>query len=132
MARAERPAVVFYDGACGMCADAAAKGRRWQRPGAIEWVDAATGDGRRRLAARGLLEQARDSLVVVEGDRVSLESTAAVRTALRLRWPWKAWAALWLVPRPWRDAAYRRIAAKRMRDEACVIGQAGPRDPGRR
>ena len=121
MRKARPPAMVLYDGACGMCRDSAEKGRRFQRPGAIEWVDANSEEGRRILTERGLLEKAKDSLIVVEGGRVSLESSAVVRAALRLRWPWKAYAAVWLVPRLWRDAAYRRIAARRLRDEACAL-----------
>ena len=59
--------------------------------------------------------------------RAWLRSAAAIQVARRLRWPHKAQAALWLVPRPWRDAAYRWVAKRRHRD-ACEL----PSPPDRR
>jgi predicted DCC family thiol-disulfide oxidoreductase YuxK len=115
------PAIVLYDGACGLCRGLVVKGRRRQRPGAIEWLDSASAEGQALLRRRGLLGREADSLIVVEGDRVSLESAAAVRITLRLRWPWKAAAAVWIVPRPLRDAAYRAVAKRRSRHAACGL-----------
>jgi predicted DCC family thiol-disulfide oxidoreductase YuxK len=108
-------AIVLYDGACGMCVDAAEKGRRWQRPGALRWVDNASAEGRAILRRHGLEGEADRSIVVVDSRGATTESAAAVRVARRLRWPWKAYAALWVVPKPVRDWVYRRIAARRIR-----------------
>lgn len=118
------PAVVLYDGSCGVCTDSMLKGKRYQRAGALEWVDNGSETGQALLRERGLIGKERDSLIVVEGDRVSLDSTAIVRSALRLRWPWKAYAAIWVVPKPLRDAAYRRVAANRARHAECRLPAA--------
>jgi predicted DCC family thiol-disulfide oxidoreductase YuxK len=113
------PAIILYDGLCGMCTKAAVRGRKYQRPGALRWVDNGSPEGQALLARFGLSAVADDSLIVIEGNRVSTESSAAVRTALRLRWPWRASAALWLVPKPLRDAGYRWVAARR--DRQCAL-----------
>jgi predicted DCC family thiol-disulfide oxidoreductase YuxK len=52
-------------------------------------------------------------LVLVEGDRVYLRSTASLRIARRLTWPWSMLAVLLVVPRPLRDLVYRGVAVVR-------------------
>ncbi|HUR25137.1 MAG TPA: DCC1-like thiol-disulfide oxidoreductase family protein [Candidatus Thermoplasmatota archaeon] len=118
------PAIVLFDGSCGMCTGNMLRGRRWQRAGAIEWVDNGSDRGRSLLRDHGLLGKEQDSLIVIEGDRVSLGSSSIIRTALRLRWPWKASAAMWLAPRPLRDAVYRRVSANRSKHSACKFPAA--------
>jgi predicted DCC family thiol-disulfide oxidoreductase YuxK len=107
------PALVLYDPDCGMCTRLAEIGRRRQRPGALEWVPNDSEQAQELLRRHGLLGREQDTLVVVEGESATQESAAVVRTALRLRWPWKGAAAVWLVPRPLRDAVYRRISERR-------------------
>ena len=117
-------AIVLFDGSCGMCTANMRRGMRYQRPGAIRWVDNGSEEGQALLRERGLLGKEQDSLIVIEGGRVSLESGAVVRTALRLRWPWKASAATWVVPKPLRDALYRRVSANRAKHAACRLPAA--------
>jgi predicted DCC family thiol-disulfide oxidoreductase YuxK len=53
------------------------------------------------------------SMVLIERGRVYLRSNAALRVALRLRWPWPLLYAARLVPRIVRDWAYDAFAARR-------------------
>lgn len=123
---AAAPAIVLYDGSCGLCTGTMSRGQRCQRPGAIEWVDNGSSEGQALLREHGLLGKEKDSLIVIEGDRVSIESAAIVRSSLRLRWPWKASSALWIVPKPLRDAVYRRVSASRARHAACRLPAPTP------
>lgn len=125
--QAAAPAIVLYDGSCGLCTGTMLRGKRYQRPGAIEWVDNGSEEGQALLRGRGLLGKEQDSLLVVEGERVSRGSAAVVRVSLRLRWPWKSSAALWIVPKPLRDAGYRQVAARRAKHAACRLPAARPR-----
>ncbi|MEO7397057.1 MAG: DCC1-like thiol-disulfide oxidoreductase family protein [Ilumatobacteraceae bacterium] len=118
------PAIVLYDGACGMCRGNMEQGKLYQRPGAIEWIDNSSDEGQALLRERGLLGKEKDSLIVIEGQRVSLDSAAIIRSALGLRWPWKAFAAIWILPRPLRDAVYRRTAKNRARHAECRLPDA--------
>jgi predicted DCC family thiol-disulfide oxidoreductase YuxK len=65
------------------------------------------------------------SVVLVEDGRLYTRSTAALRIARRLAWPWRLLSALIVVPRPLRDAVYDLVARNRYRwfgrGEACRI-----------
>ncbi|MFA5943305.1 MAG: DCC1-like thiol-disulfide oxidoreductase family protein [Candidatus Thermoplasmatota archaeon] len=118
---ATAPAIVLYDGACGMCSENARKGRLYQRPGALAWVDNSSNEGQALLRRRGLLGKEQDSLIVLEGDQAYLDSDAAVRSAQGLRWPWRAYAGIRFLPKAMRNAMYRRIAAQRSRHVECRL-----------
>ncbi|HJQ93818.1 MAG TPA: DCC1-like thiol-disulfide oxidoreductase family protein, partial [Candidatus Thermoplasmatota archaeon] len=113
--------IVLYDDHCGTCTTNAARGRRYQRAGALEWLGNSTPRAQAILRERGLLGKEQDSLIVIEGGRVSMGSASVVRAVLGLRWPWKASAALWIVPKPLRDAVYRRVSANRARHAECRL-----------
>lgn len=115
------PALVLYDGRCGMCIGNAQKGRKYQRAGALEWIDNGSPRAQALLKERGLLGREQDSLIVLDGERAYLDSDAIVRSAQGLRWPWRVYAGIQFLPRSWRDAAYRRIAAQRSRHTECQL-----------
>jgi predicted DCC family thiol-disulfide oxidoreductase YuxK len=54
-------------------------------------------------------------MILIEGDRAYLRSTASLRIAARLGWPWSLLRVFLGVPVPVRDAVYRVIAAVRHR-----------------
>ena len=54
-----------------------------------------------------------DSVVLVEGDRIYTQSTAALRVARGLGFPWSLSYAFIVVPKPLRDAAYAWVARNR-------------------
>jgi predicted DCC family thiol-disulfide oxidoreductase YuxK len=66
-----------------------------------------------------------DSLALIEDGRLFTHSTAALRMARYLRWPWRGLAAFWIVPRPIRDAVYRWFARHRYawfgKTESCRV-----------
>jgi predicted DCC family thiol-disulfide oxidoreductase YuxK len=53
------------------------------------------------------------TIVLIDDTGVHTRSEAVLRIARRLSGPWPLLAALRLVPRPMRDAAYRAVAARR-------------------
>jgi predicted DCC family thiol-disulfide oxidoreductase YuxK len=56
-----------------------------------------------------------DSIVLLEAGIVYKRSTAVLRIARQLSWPWSLLYVFILVPRPIRDYAYRWVAANRYR-----------------
>lgn len=66
-----------------------------------------------------------DSLVLLEGERYYLKSTAALRIARQLAGLWKLMFGIILVPRHLRDAVYIYFAKNRYRwfgkKEACML-----------
>jgi predicted DCC family thiol-disulfide oxidoreductase YuxK len=118
--------VILFDGVCNLC------------NGFVRFVIARDRVGRFRFAplesdaARRLLGQADadrsvlpGSLVLVEGDRVFRRSTAALRIARGLGWPWRLAYGLIAVPRPLRDWVYDVVARHRYqwfgRRDVCMV-----------
>lgn len=106
-------AVVLFDGVCNLC------------NGSVRFIIARDSHARFRFApldseaARRLLMECDyssplpDSVALIERGVVYTRSSAALRIARRLRFPWPLFYALTLVPRPLRDAAYDLIANHR-------------------
>ena len=107
--------VILFDGTCVFCRGsvgfiAARDPQNYFKFGASQ-SDAAQplreGYGLDAVTAR--------SIVLIEGDRAYLKSTAALRIAARLTFPWSLARFLLFIPRPIRDAVYEIVAAIRHR-----------------
>jgi predicted DCC family thiol-disulfide oxidoreductase YuxK len=120
--------IVLFDGVCNLC------------NGSVVFVIAR--DPERRFAfaalqtdaARALLRQASapdplpDTIVLIENGRVYTKSTAALRIARGLRFPWPMASAFLAVPRPVRDWIYDAVARSRYRwfgrRDVCMVPTA--------
>ncbi len=129
---------MLFDGTCNFCdrsvqfvldheRDHELRFAAIQSDAAKELLESALGAERAHALVRDLTGTDGDptSVIVVEGDRVSTHSTAALRIARHLRWPWSWSRAMWLVPRFLRDAYYRWFARHRYRwfgkSETCRV-----------
>ncbi len=112
--RTQAAPLILYDGGCGLCHRfvrfvAARDPRAVHRFASLESATA------RALLARHALPLGLDSAVLCDERGLHVESTAALRILRRLRFPWPLAAVLLLVPRAWRDRAYRMVARRRLR-----------------
>jgi predicted DCC family thiol-disulfide oxidoreductase YuxK len=138
MSRTEGPVstldhgVVLFDGTCGFCEGSVRFIARRDRDGYFRFAPSQWPQAQAALGARGLTREAARSLVLIEGDQVYLRSTASLRIAARLPWPWRAARVLLWVPRPVRDLGYRVVAALRHRlagrSNACELPPPELRD----
>lgn len=125
------PAIVLFDGVCNLCNKS------------VRLIFANDPEGRFRFAPlQGELGQSLlkrhsvsptvDSIVLIDGDRAFVRSTAALQIARKMRAPWPALAILLVVPRPLRDWCYDRIARSRYRiwgkSDACPLPPPGLRE----
>jgi len=117
--------VILFDGVCNLC------------NGVVQFVIARDPTGRFRFAAlqsdaaRRLLgrrdppREWPDSIVLVEDGGVFTRSTAALRVARGLRFPWPLAYVFVGVPRPLRDRVYDIVARNRYRwfgrRDACML-----------
>lgn len=80
---------------------------------------------RRVLDLHGAPSPLPDSIVLVEEGTVFTASTAALRIARRLQFPWPLAVVLLAVPRPLRDRIYAAVARRRYRwfgkRERCMV-----------
>jgi predicted DCC family thiol-disulfide oxidoreductase YuxK len=125
MAAVASHGVILFDGTCAFCERsvifiAKRDPEAYFRFGASQSPQAAA-----LLAPFGLTRDTARSIILLEGNRAYLRSTATLRIAARLRRPWSWLRFLLLVPAPLRDAVYRVVATARHRlagvSNACEI-----------
>lgn len=113
---------LFYDGACGFCRGWVRFVARRDRAGRIFFAPL-EGETFARLMPPGPAVELRDTLVVLTPEgRVLVRSEAILHLLRRLGGGWRRAALLVAVlPRPWRDRAYRLVARLRRRTNACPV-----------
>jgi predicted DCC family thiol-disulfide oxidoreductase YuxK len=117
--------VVLFDGTCAFCERAVVFIAKRDPAGYFRFGASQTPGAEVLLARYGVTRATARSLILIEGDRVYLRSTASLRVASRLSFPWSLCRVFLLVPVPIRDAVYRGVAAIRHRiagrSNACEI-----------
>ncbi|MFZ9858286.1 MAG: thiol-disulfide oxidoreductase DCC family protein [Roseiflexaceae bacterium] len=117
--------IVMFDGVCNLCNGVV----RWIIPrdptNQVRFAALQSAVGQRLLQQHTLDTTALDSVIVLDGDTVFVESDAALRICQALRWPWPLLYYLRIIPRRWRDTIYRWIARNRYRwfgrREQCML-----------
>jgi predicted DCC family thiol-disulfide oxidoreductase YuxK len=107
--------IVLFDGSCAFCEGSVRFIARRDPAGYFRFGASQSPEAADLLAQYGTSRETARSLILIEGDRVYLRSTATLRIAGRLGWPWSMGRFLLLVPVSLRDAAYRVVAAARHR-----------------
>ena len=119
--------IVLFDGVCNLCHSTVRFILRRDRRQLFSFASLQSKFARGILEDRGraaLLPaavpadaagDAPGSLILIDGQRVWVRSSAALRIARRLRWPWPLLAAFLIVPPFLRDLPYRLIARTRYR-----------------
>lgn len=130
---AEGRPLLLYDGNCGLCDRSVQFVLRRDRGGHFRFAALQSEPARRLVAELGFDPEAVDSVILVDEEgNAARESTAALRTAARLGWPWRALAAALVLPRALRDPVYRFIAKRRLRwfgsADACRLPAPGERE----
>lgn len=115
------PSVALIDGDCGLCRAT----ERWvqarDKGGAFTFHTLQSPEGQEWLGRAGMPLDTLDTMVLIEGTRPFVRSTAVLRMTRRLRAPWPMLYAFIVVPRPLRDWVYRLVARNRRHIR---IGQA--------
>lgn len=111
---AEGP-VVLFDGVCNLCAWAVQFIIARDRKGIFRFASLQSEAGKRLSAAHGVDTTLLDSFVLVENGRAYTQSTAALKVARRLSWPWPICHICIVLPHFLRDPLYRLIARNRYR-----------------
>lgn len=109
---ADRPVVIF-DGVCNFCDSAVNFAIDRDPKGALAFAASQSDAGRALMGRFGV--ESSETIYLVEGSRISDRSTAALRIARLLKFPWNLAAVFLVVPRPVRDAVYGLVARNRYR-----------------
>ena len=124
--------VILFDGTCAFC-ERSVRFIASRDPDAYFLFGASqTPAAAAMLTPFGVTRETARSLILIEGGHVYLRSTAVLRIARRMRFPWRLASAGLVIPTAMRDPVYRVVAAVRHRlagtSNACEIPPAEIRD----
>ena len=116
---------MLFDGTCAFCEGSVRFMARRDRAGYLRYGASQSPQAAEILKHHGVNRESARSIIFIEDGQVYLRSTATLRIARHLGFPWKLAAALLWIPVPLRDAVYRVVAAVRHRlagrSNACEI-----------
>ena len=117
--------IVLFDGTCAFCEGSVRFIARRDASGYFRFGASQSPQAAALLQQYGISRETARSIVLIEDQQVYLRSTASLRIARRLPFPWRITGILLWVPRPLRDAAYAVVAAIRHRmagpSNACEV-----------
>jgi len=123
---ADQDAVVLFDGVCLLC-QGAVKFIIKHDPGAhFKFASLQSDVGRRILQQYGrATDEPMNTMFLLERESLYTRSSAALKIAKRLEFPWPLLYALFIVPRCLRDVVYRWVANNRYRwfgqSDTCML-----------
>jgi predicted DCC family thiol-disulfide oxidoreductase YuxK len=124
--------IIVFDAQCLLCSGSAQFILRHDRRRRFRLASIQSAAGAALCRRHGIDPADPATMVVVEGETVWRESAAVLRIAGGLGWPWRLALAARIVPRAWRDAAYRWVARHRYRlfgrRETCWLPSADHAD----
>ena len=107
--------LMLFDGVCNLCSGSVALAIRLDRKQALRFTPLQSPFGNVLAARYGLNLENPDSFIYFEGGLPLQGSDALIALVRRLGPPWSFAAVIQVLPRNWRDAAYRLLARNRYR-----------------
>ena len=111
----EDKSIVLYDGVCCFCHASVQFIIKRDPKAHFQFAALQSEVGRTLAGAHGIDSSRLDGLVLIDKGAAYEKSSASLRIARRLSWPWPILFALIVVPRPIRDWFYDRFAKRRYR-----------------
>ncbi|GAB3590143.1 thiol-disulfide oxidoreductase DCC family protein [Hymenobacter daeguensis] len=123
------PDIILFDGVCNLCNGFVQFIIRHDAAARFRFAALQSDAGRELLAAHGVapaaIAAAPESVLLLSGGQLYSHSDAVLRIARGLGGGWQLLAVGKLLPRSWRDAAYRFVARHRYRwfgrQESCWL-----------
>lgn len=116
--------VIFFDGVCRLCNGSVNFVIRHNRDQTIKFATVQSKLGKRVLEEHGLSTDKFESMLYFEAGQPYEKSTAALKIAKRLSFPFNALQVFYLVPKTIRDWLYDQVARNRYKwfgkQETCL------------
>ena len=129
---ADGRAIWLYDGLCGFCSWSVRFLLAHERAPSSRFVAIQSKLGKEIAIGYGIDPDMPSTFLFIEDGQAHEKSDGVIVLAAHLRWPWRALAALRVIPKPWRDRAYDVIARNRFRilgrKEVCDLPPPNVRD----
>ena len=119
--------IVLFDGVCHLCDGAVRFILKRERVAELKFAPLQSDSGKSLLQKYGYAPNYLDGLILIENNRAHDRSSACLRIAGKLNFPWRLLFPLLIIPKPLRDFIYGNIAAVRYRwfgkKESCSLPQ---------
>ncbi|PLS09681.1 thiol-disulfide oxidoreductase DCC family protein [Neobacillus cucumis] len=116
--------IILFDGECNLCNSSVQFILKRDPKGIFKFTSLQGKTGQSLLEKHGIKKDV-NSFVLIEGDKLSLRSTAALKVCKNLNGPWKWLSILLVVPPLVRDPIYNFIAVNRYKwfgkNESCWL-----------
>ena len=117
--------IVLFDGVCHLCDGAVRFILKRERAAELKFAPLQSDSGKSLLEKYGYPSAYLDGLILIENNRAHDRSSACLRIAGKLNFPWRLLFPLLIIPKPLRDFIYGIIAAVRYRwfgkKESCCL-----------
>jgi len=110
-----RHGIVLFDGTCAFCERSVIFIAKRDPAGYFKFGASQSAEAGPLLAQYALTRTTARSIILIEDGQAYLRSTAVLRIAAKLTFPWSACRAFLRLPIPIRDGVYRVVAAIRHR-----------------
>lgn len=107
--------VIIFDGFCSLCSGWAAFVLRHDERNRFRLLTAQSELGRSLYRHYGLDPEDYETNILIEHGVAWFKSEGSIRMAMGLGWPWRAAAALRILPMRFRDWLYNKVALNRLR-----------------
>jgi len=107
--------VLLFDGVCNLCNASVQWVLLHDRKGIFQFAALQSETGQHLLRKWGRPAHDFDSVVLVDGDRLLLQSDVPLEIVRRIGGAWQLLYVFKIIPRPLRDAVYRWVARNRYR-----------------
>jgi len=119
--------IVLFDGVCHLCDGAVRFILKKERNAELKFAPLQSDPGKSLLEQYGYPSDYLGGLILIEDNRAHDRSSACLRIAGKLNFPWNLLFPLLIIPKPLRDFIYGMIAAVRYRwfgkKESCSLPQ---------
>ena len=117
--------IVLFDGVCHLCDGAVRFVLKRERAAELKFTPLQSDSGKSLLEKYGYPAAYLDGLILIENNRAHDRSSACLRIAGKLNFPWRLLFPLLIIPKSLRDFIYGIIAAVRYRcfgkKESCSL-----------
>ncbi len=117
--------IVLFDGVCHLCDGAVRFILKRERAAELKFAPLQSDSGKSLLQKYGYTPNYLNGLILIENNRAHDRSSACLRIAGKLSFPWNLLFLLLIIPKPLRDLIYGIIASVRYRwfgkKESCSL-----------
>lgn len=107
-----KKAIILYDAGCKLCNTSIYFVLKKDKKKKFCILTQQSKEGQ-SLARKFETQPHSDSLLLIQNNKVLIESEAVVQIFRQLPFPWRLFSVIKIIPKNWRDSVYRWVAANR-------------------